>query len=247
MWWSLVACVGPRALVEEEEERATFRLTEVAIVDRVDLDGDGVVDNHLYDVLTALEGVFPDQPFGPDEFAEVLLDNVTNYSVVDLEAHLEEDFHLHVTTGARAEDGRITTSGDVAMFEGTYGDDGGFEAGPADLALDLVVRADLPPQPLDLVATTLSGGITSDHRTMRGTIVSHLPVERIVASFVEPALPPGGYDLDGDGRNESLAELLDLIREVAPSFADQDLDGEPVITAALSFAATYTEEADPGE
>lgn len=227
----------PTGTHEHESTEVHYRLWTLEVPSEADVDGDGVVDNHLVDTLAGLDVLLPEQGFALDEFNTTLTDNLAKWSAVQLEAHIhEEELHLHVTSGTIDEHGDITPAENAvpAQFDGVVEHDGTFVAGPQDFSLAIVALVDTPPVPVTLLETDVEGHL--DEHEIHGTFTTLIPVQRVIDDVLAPIIPDDGWDIDLDGVPESAGEILAFVESLAPTLGDVTLDdGSPAITATLSF------------
>jgi hypothetical protein len=212
-----LAPYGAPVAAPVEAEEQLYRLTDL----RVDPDPTA---NHLPEALDALDVLLPDQGWSLDGFNATLEDNVANWSAVYVEVHPGSPLHLHISTGEEAY---------ASPLEGELIGQDGFDAGPGDVSLDFVVSEGVAPVPLALLATRATGTFGE---TLSGEFEAVIVLDRVIDDIVAPAIPVAGYDVDGDGIEESPAAVLDFVRELAPAIGDVTLaDGTPGITARMLF------------
>jgi hypothetical protein len=241
---------GPSAEPTEPEHVVTpgpsYRILTLGVDPETDANDDGAVDNHFPTALATIDALLPGQGFTIPEFDARLTDNVVNWSPVVVDTETVDEgaiLYLHLIVYAASFD----AAGNVVIDEGSGvllpGSLGGanFAVGPADFDLWVVGLEGLAPIPVKFRETYITGALQPDR--IDGQITSVIPLDQLVAEFVDPMVPPEGWDLQGDGLLEPREEVLAFIDEVSPLLADVSLpDGQPGISVRLDFTAEVVPE-----
>ncbi len=229
-----------------------YAFDALSLPDVPDVDGDGVVDNHLPDVLRLIDTIAPDQGFDPENFDVRLADNITEHSTILVDAE-QADLTLQIAflTATRV-DGVLVPCPEsynesgtpTEVVKGVFLDETTIVAGPTTLRIEVVGALNTPTVPLQLSRATVEGTLSS--AVMEGRIFAVLPIETTLSDFIIPLLPQDGYDIDGDGVVESVEELIAMLEDLAPSLADVELPyGELGVSVALDYVAHPASWQDP--
>ena len=226
-----------------------YRMSSLGILAEADTDGDGVTDNHLPEGLELLDFAVPESGFGLVAFNERLAEHVTDLRPIDLAVRISDTLALDVLSSVQDEDGVVRIDEDhPTTLTGTIDDAGGFDAGPGDLVLDVVLGDDLPSVPLGLLETRAVGELLdagfseSEPGRIRGTLYTLLSIDAVVREVIEPSVPDDGWDVDRDGTAEPKSEVMAIVSNLAELLGDGALlDGSPAISAAIGFEAEESE------
>lgn len=225
-----------------------YRMTVLEIPAETDTDGDGVIDNHLPEALELLDFAVPENGFGRVAFNERLAEHVTELRPVFFDVRISDVLALDVLGSVLDEDGVVRIDEDhPTTLPGTIDDAGGFDAGPGDLTLDVVMADGLPSVPLGLLETRAAGelrdaGFSSGPGVLHGTLFTLLSIDAIVQDLIDPSVPAEGWDLDRDGVPEPKPEVMGIVANLAELLGDSRLvDGSSAISGALAFEAERVE------
>lgn len=219
-----------------------YLIEDLALYEDADVDGDGTVDNNLANALNLVDFLMPAEDLSVASFNAMLASGLHPMNVILLDAAQDNGvltvgllYAESTATGVRIDETSMDENGDpLIQFVGGFTSQTAFDAGPVDMALPVTFSVADGPVQIALVdvrlAGTMSAGLTE------GDMTAVVPITVIVEDIVDPLIPVDGYDIDGDGVNETKQEILDLVWSIAPSAGDVDLgNGETGVSATFSF------------
>ena len=222
-----------------------YMLDELAIVADHDTDGDGVTDNNLPLVLNLVNVVLGSSDYTVEAVnAQIaaslypenilLVDAWQTGSLLTVELLLGEEDGTGFTIDPASYAGDGTAN---VHLEGVFSSETDFLVASDTMELPIVLFEGADPVPLVLVSVELGGTMDTDGLDAR--LYGAIPVEAVIDDMVEPLIPEEGFDLNGDGVNETKEEIMDLVWSIAPAAGDVDLGGGATgVSTLLEFGAS---------
>lgn len=214
-----------------------------------DQDGDGTTDNNLPNVLNTADAAVTDQNLAPEELNAVIAEDIAADELIILmeAAHVELVLELDVMSGVKDEtSGAISVdplsydaSGNPkSVLVGEFSSETAFAAGPAPIELPISFIAGEPALLVPMNDTAAVG--TLEVSASAGTLTGVIPTDAMVDQVIEPLIPEEGYDINGDGENETKEEVMELVRSLIELESMSDIefsDGSRGISAAFLYEA----------
>jgi hypothetical protein len=106
-----------------------------------------------------------------------------------------------------------------------------------DVMLRVTMMSGLDPSPVQLRAVEFDAEITDSALVVTGRMRGVIPIDAFIDDAIAPIIPDEGYEIF-PGTLSTKAEVLEIIRDLAPGLADVTLpSGEAGISAAFDVIA----------
>ena len=222
-----------------------YRIGALDLMGDDDVDSDGVVDNNLVNALALVDGMLPTTDLSLANFNATINTGMAETNIILLEFAVTDGEAAQIGVlyaeenngNYRVDPASLDAYGDALIqLEGAFVSQDAFGAGPGEINFP----AELVPQAELSIVTIVEAHVegTIDDTISNGQLSGVLPVRSIIDDMIAPLIPPEGFDVDGDGINETVQEVLDLVESIAPLVGDVTLPGgEPGVSCTFSYFA----------
>jgi hypothetical protein len=226
----------------------TWLVDALAIALSTDVDGDGVQDNKLPEVLDAIDALVGTEDLSTAQVNANIASNIAqSVTIVFLDGNSDgESMTLDVLAGTvdettldfEVDPASYDENGEpTSRMEGAFYSETRFDAA-GDITLQVTMQDGLAPVQLPFEDVRFDALLEEDFERLDARMFGTVPLTRLIDDAIGPLVPAEGIELS-PGNVLSRDELIAVLHDLAPGLSDVETStGELGITGAFTIIAT---------